>query len=56
LLAILLEFYALWRALQVEDDHEPHYRTTLRWFLASIFVLLGGLVLAALAAANLVKF
>ena len=25
LLAILLEFYALWRALQVEDDHAPHY-------------------------------
>ena len=56
LVAIILEFYALWRALQIEDDDEQEYRTTLRWFLTSIFVLLGSLVLAALASAKLVTF
>lgn len=56
LVAIILEFYALWRALQIEDDDEQKYRTTLRWFLTSIFVLLGSLVLAALASAKLVTF
>jgi Ca2+/Na+ antiporter len=56
LIALLLEFYALWRSLQVEDDDEREYRTTLRWFLTSIFALLGSLVLAALAAAKLVNF
>ncbi len=56
LIALLLEFYALWRSLQIEDDDEREYRTTLRWFLTSIFALLGALVLAALAAAKLVNF
>ncbi len=56
LIAIINEFYALWRALQIEDDDEQEYRTTLRWFLTSIFVLLGSLVLAALASAKLVTF
>ena len=45
LIALLLEFYALWRSLQIEDDDEREYRTTLRWFLTSIFALLGALVL-----------
>jgi hypothetical protein len=54
LVAVLLQFYTLWRSLQVEDDDESTYRTTLRWFLASIFTLLASVVLAALVAANLV--
>jgi hypothetical protein len=56
LVALLLEFYALWRSLQLEDDDEREYRTTLGWFLTSIFVLLASLVLAALATAKLVNF
>jgi nitrate reductase gamma subunit len=56
LIATVLEFYALWRALQIEDDDEQEYRKTLRWFVASIFVLLGGMVSAALASAKLVIF
>jgi hypothetical protein len=56
LVAILLEFYALWRSLQIEDDDEREYRTTLRWFLTSIFALIASLVLAAATAAKLVNF
>ena len=56
LIAILLEFYALWRSLQIEDDDEREYLTTLRWFLTSIIALLASLVLGALAAAKLVSF
>ena len=29
---MLLQLYALWRSLQPEDDDEPVYRVTLRWF------------------------
>ena len=53
-LAILLEFFALWRSLQPEDDDEPEYRKTLRWFLVSIAVLLVSLLLAALIASKIV--
>jgi amino acid transporter len=55
-LAVLLEFVALWRSLQPEDDDEPVYRITLRWFLASIALLLISLLLAALTATHVVKF
>lgn len=49
LAAILLEFYALFRALQPEDEQESEYRTTLRWFMASVAVLLASVALASLA-------
>jgi uncharacterized membrane protein YidH (DUF202 family) len=51
LVAILLEFYALWRSLQLEDDEESEYRMTLRWFMASVVVLLVSITLASLAGA-----
>ena len=51
-LAILCEFVALWRALQVRDDDEPVYQITLRWFLASIFLLLAGVLLSGLIASH----
>ena len=47
-LAVILELVALWRSLRPEDDDEPEYRITLRWFVAGIFVLLVSLLLAAL--------
>ncbi len=53
-LAILLELVALWRSLQPEDDDEPEYRKTLRWFVVSIGVLLVSLLLAALIASKIV--
>ena len=51
-LAVILELFALWRSLQPEDDDEPVYRITLRWFLASIMLLLVSLLLAALTASH----
>lgn len=53
LLAIVLELVALWRSLQPEDERAAKYRTTLRWFLASIVVLLVSLIIAALSYSNL---
>lgn len=46
--SITLQIVALWRSLQVEDDDEPEYRKTLRWFLSSIIVLFASLLLAAI--------
>lgn len=51
-LAILLELVALWRSLRVEDDDEPEYRKTLRWFAVATGVLLASLLLAALSASH----
>lgn len=45
--AVMLEIVALWRSLQLEDDDVGEYRKTLRWFLASIVILLISLLLAA---------
>ncbi|CAM5431475.1 hypothetical protein ATER59S_02553 [Aquamicrobium terrae] len=55
-LAILLQFISLWRALQPADDDEPVYKITLRYFLTSIIVLLIGLLLAGLSAAQVPYF
>jgi hypothetical protein len=44
--SIVLQFVALWRALQVADDDEAEYRKTLRWFLSSAVFLLLSLALA----------
>ncbi|WP_421912784.1 hypothetical protein [Mesorhizobium sp.] len=51
-LAIALQFVALWRALLPQDDDEPVYQVTLRWFLASIIALLSGVLLAGLIASH----
>ena len=51
-LAILLELIALWRSLRIEDDDEPEYRVTLRWFVASVGILLASLLLATLATSH----
>ena len=51
--AILLEFYTLWRALQPEDEQESEYRRTLRWFMASVAVLLASVVTASLASTGI---
>jgi hypothetical protein len=47
--AIVLELFALWRALQLKDDRVQEYERTLRWFVASLVVLLVSLVLSALS-------
>ena len=47
--AIVLELVALWRSLQPKDELAIEYRRTLRWFLASLIVLLISLVAAAVA-------
>lgn len=49
MVAILLEFYALFRALQPEDEQECEYRKTLRWFMASVVVLFVSVTIASLA-------
>ncbi len=55
-LSILLQFVALWRALQPRDDDEPVYRATLRCFLGSIVALLAGILLAGLSASHVPFF
>ena len=54
--AILGQFATLWRSLQLEDDESAHYRMTLRWFLASIILLLIALGLSALSYSRLIRF
>ena len=49
LFAIVLELTSLWGALQLKDERAIEYQLTLRWFLASIVVLLVSLVVAALS-------
>ena len=51
--AIIIELAALWRSLQPEDDVLTEYRQTLRWFLASIVVLLVSLLLAGLTTSHI---
>jgi hypothetical protein len=54
-LAISIQFVALWRSLQIEDDDEREYRKTLRWFLSSVFVLSAGLLVAALTSSQVIS-
>jgi hypothetical protein len=56
LLSIVLQLVALWRSLQLKDDLAVEYRLTLRWFLASIVVLLISLVIASLSYSQLFKY
>ncbi len=46
LLSVAIQLVALWRSLQVNDDQEPIYKRTLKWFLSGIIIL----ILAVLAA------
>lgn len=48
LIAIVIEIYALFRALRLVDDERHEYEKTVTWFLASAVVLLLGLFFAAL--------
>ncbi len=45
--AIILEIYALYRALRIADDSKQEYGKTVKWFIASTAVMLLGLFLAA---------
>jgi hypothetical protein len=56
MLAIFVQFIALWRSLQIEDDDEREYRKTLRWFLVSIFALFSSLLLATLTSSHIINF
>lgn len=46
--AILLELYALFRALRLADDDEREYGRTVVWFISSVGVLFLGLFLASI--------
>jgi len=50
IVAILLELYALFRALRLADDNEREYGKTVIWFIASAGIMLVGLLFAAAAA------
>ncbi len=50
ILAIFLEIMTLWRALQVKDSLLVEYNRTLKWFMASIFVMIIGLLFTIIAA------
>jgi hypothetical protein len=54
--AIILELFSLWRALQIKDDDETEYTRTLRWFLASVIVLLVSLAISGLSFTEVIKF
>ena len=54
IVAVLFEFHALWRALQPEDEQEFEYRRTLRWFRASVVILLVSVAMASLASTGIV--
>lgn len=49
MIAIQLQFRALWRAPQPEDEQVSQYRRTLRWFMTSVGFLFASVALAALA-------
>lgn len=44
--AVLLQVFALFRALRLEDDDPAEYRKTVRWFIASAIALVLGLLFA----------
>jgi hypothetical protein len=46
--AVVFQIIALFRALDVADDDEHEYRKTVKWFIASAVILLGGMLLALL--------
>jgi len=48
--AIALQIGALFRSLRIEDDDEPEYRKTVRWFVVSAVFMLLALLLAMIEA------
>lgn len=46
-------FLALWRSLQVVDDNERVYRTTLRWFFWGVVLSFVGVLAASVAYADI---
>ena len=46
-LAIAMQLVALFRSLRIEDQAVNEYRKTVRWFIASVILMLVGLLLAA---------
>lgn len=54
--AVVLQMISLWRSLQVEDDDVAEYKKTLRWFLASVIVLMASLVCSYVSFLQLVKW
>src|SRR5579875_1143186 len=56
LVSIVCQLFSLWRSLQIRDEIAAEYAVTLRWFLASIVLLLISLVTAALSYSNLLPF
>ena len=51
-LAVVFQLVALIRALRIEDQYQDEYRKTVRWFIASAFALLLGLLLGAIELAT----
>jgi len=45
-----LQIGALFRSLRIEDDDEPEYRKTVRWFVVSAVFMLLALLLAMIEA------
>lgn len=54
--SILLQFFSLWRSLQLKDDDETEYGITLRWFLVAGLTLVASLAFAGFSMSELVKF
>lgn len=52
---IVMEAYALFRALRVADDDEAEYATTVRWFLASVIAMLAAVVFAAVVLSGVLE-
>lgn len=48
-LSVACLFCALWRSLQVADDNERVYRTTLRWFFWGVVLAFVGVLAASVA-------
>lgn len=46
-------FLALWRSLQIADDNEQVYRTTLRWFFWGVVLAFVGVLTASVAYAGI---
>lgn len=44
---IMLEIYALYRALRVADDDEREYAITVRWFILAVVLMLGAVMVDA---------
>ncbi|MBS0432494.1 MAG: hypothetical protein JSS21_08855 [Proteobacteria bacterium] len=45
--SVLMQLFALFRSLQVEDHEIPHYRVTIRWFVWGVLLMVIGLLFAA---------